>query len=299
MTRAARLPFAAAALGAALGTASCGGDPAPYRIASGAEVALEVTLSERITSSGAERRLDLDFAGRATDAGELRLTLRGAAHTIRLDAKEPLRFADTRDAVVAAGEDRTPDREMQRLLESAIGREVRFALDPAAGIVRVEGLDGALDAVLSAPGGAAAAESREALRGLASDGSLRRDLRTAGLADLPRGFGGTGTVTRPVEVFVAGRGTTTALVSCGSGRDHDGSPVIRGKAFLAADAPFAGDAGIAPPMPVAVSDVSVAVETIYVAGRNLPLRGNAKVVRPYVQGPEVTSSAAFTLLARE
>lgn len=305
MTAAARAPLLAAASGAVLCAASCGGDPAPYKLASGAQVSLELHLTERITSSGGERRLDLDFAGRAGESGDLRLTLRGASHTIRLDANEPFRFADTRDVAVAAGDNRTPDRGMQRLLEGALGRDVRFVLDPAAGVVRVEGFDAALDAVVgniaavAAAAGAESADSREALRGLASDDSLRRELRAAGLAALPDGFGGTGTVTRHVEVFVHGRGTTTALVSCGSGRDHDGSPVIRGKAFLAADAAFSGDPGAPPPMPVAVDDVSVAVETIYVAGRKLPLRGNTQVVRPYVQGPEVTSSAAFVLLCDE
>lgn len=295
----ARWATRSAALGAVLCTASCGGDPAPYKIAAGAEVSLELHLAERIASSGAERRLDVDFTGRAPESGDLLLTIRGAAHTIRLNTKEPVLFADTRDVAVAAGENRTPDRGMQRLLEGVVGREVRLVLDPVSGLSRVEGFDAALDAVAAGPGGAESAEAREALRGIASDASLRRDLRAAGLAELPDGFGGTGTVTRRVEVFVHGRGTTTALVSCGSGRDHDGSPVIRGKAFLGAAAPFTGDSGLAPPMPVSVEDVSVAVETIYVAGRKLPLRGNTTTVRPYVQGPEITSSAAFTLLADE
>ena len=124
---------------------------------------------------------------------------------------------------------------------------------------------------------------------------LARDLIRAGIAEIPDDAGHSDSLERRVLVFVPGRGETSVRLIGASGREHDGSPVVRTEGRVRDDAKYAGEYGPDPPLPVRAADVKVTAETMLDQVTRLPMQGNAAVVLPYDRGPEVTTRVTFHL----
>ena len=120
-------------------------------------------------------------------------------------------------------------------------------LDPTAGVVGVEGWDAALDDA-GEEAGPEVADAVLGLRNALGDEVWRRDLRAAGLQEIPDGLlRPAGRLRRNVEIALPGLGTTTIEVVGPVSQEHDGSPAVELRGQPARDAAWSPLPGAAPP----------------------------------------------------
>lgn len=271
--------------------------PEPFALDGRTAANLTVEVDEEVTGTTNLRRFSVSALGTPAGGGLVRFRIDGANHEIRTGDDRRFRRADTRDAAPAEDPRFTPDQPMRIVLDGLLDREFTAQFDPAAGLLSLSGLDAALAAAAPA-GDDAAAEARDGLRSVLSDDALARNLRNAGLGSVPPRVGVDGPLSWTREVFVPGSGVHDVLLTGNTGREHEGSRVVRGKGRPDGRTPPRGDPGLEPPLPVDPATVELTAETLYDGTSRRPLRGNTTTRIEYGSRISTNTRFRFTFTVR-
>ena len=297
------IAFAASALAVALVLAAgCGDEKArAYALQPGDRVSLYVTVSEHVDSTPALRQIEVYAAGAAKEGDVAVLRIERFVVRRRGGADTEVRVIDTAEVAADPSTRAAADRPLQRVFELLRGRELRMRLDPTAGVVGVEGWDAALDDA-GEEAGPEVADAVLGLRNALGDEVWRRDLRAAGLQEIPDGLlRPAGRLRRNVEIALPGLGTTTIEVVGPVSQEHDGSPAVELRGQPARDAAWSPLPGAAPPAElggVASDRVEATVATVYTPRSLLPMRGRLSHDVPYASGLVLRRRFSFTFIVR-
>ncbi|MCE9634113.1 MAG: hypothetical protein K8T90_00275, partial [Planctomycetes bacterium] len=157
-------------------------------------------------------------------------------------------------------------------------------------------------AAAALPADPAAADFRDGIVSLVSDGALTRGVRGAGLTAPPNDFRDQFEVlARTADVYAPGQGVLPCRLVGTAGFDHDGSPVVKSNGRVRPDAVPSGEPGPAPPEevgPVAVADVECEAEVQHDLATAVPIRGRLTVRVPFRSGARLVTTNSFTFVVK-